>query len=92
VAGTDTGHEGALADASFAVGHPEKLVDFAWRAVPETTVKSKAIVTALYSQPRVAPTGSAARPGDVRDSKRRSVSLMISTASLLAHPPTTGFR
>ena len=51
VAGSDTGHEGDLADASFAVGHPEKLVDFAWRAVHETTVKSKAIVTALYSKP-----------------------------------------
>ena len=51
VAGTDTGHEGGQADASFAVGHPEKLVDFAWRAVHETTVKSKAIVTALYSKP-----------------------------------------
>ena len=52
VAGTDTGHEGGQADASFAVGHPEKLVDFAWRAVHEMTVKSKAIVAAHYSQPR----------------------------------------
>ncbi len=51
VTGSDTGHEGDFADASFAVGHPEKLVDFAWRAVHETTVKSKAIVTALYSKP-----------------------------------------
>ena len=51
VAGTDTGHEGGPADASFAVGHPEKLVDFAWRAVHETTVQSKAMVTALYSEP-----------------------------------------
>ena len=51
VAGTDTGHEGGQADASFAVGHPEKLVDFAWRAVHEMTVKSKALVTAHYSVP-----------------------------------------
>jgi tannase/feruloyl esterase len=51
VAGTNTGHDGGPADASFAVGHPEKLVDFAWRAVHETTVKSKAVVTALYSKP-----------------------------------------
>jgi len=51
VAGSDTGHEGGPADAGFAVGHPEKLVDFAWRAVHETTVQSKAIVTALYSRP-----------------------------------------
>jgi feruloyl esterase len=51
VAGSDTGHEGGMADASFAVGHPEKLVDFAWRAVHETTVKAKAIVAAQYSKP-----------------------------------------
>ena len=51
VAATDTGHEGAMSDASFAVEHSEKLVDFAWRAVHETALHSKAIVTALYSQP-----------------------------------------
>ena len=48
VAGTDTGHEGEGADASFAVGHPEKLVDYAWRAVHEMTVKSKAIIARHY--------------------------------------------
>ena len=51
VAATDTGHEGGAADASFAVGHPEKLVDFGWRAVHEMTVKSKAIVAAHYAAP-----------------------------------------
>ena len=48
VASTDTGHEGDQADASFAVGHPEKLVDFGWRAVHEMTVKSKAIIAQHY--------------------------------------------
>jgi feruloyl esterase len=48
VAGTDTGHEGDGADASFAVGHPEKLVDYAWRAVHEMTLKSKAIIAQHY--------------------------------------------
>ena len=48
VAGTDTGHEGDQADASFAVGHPEKLVDFGWRAVHEMTLKSKAIIAQHY--------------------------------------------
>jgi feruloyl esterase len=43
---TDTGHKGP--DAAFAVGHPEKLVDFAYRAVHEMTVKAKAIIVALY--------------------------------------------
>jgi feruloyl esterase len=47
---TDTGHKGTVADASFALGHPEKLVDFAYRAVHEMTLKSKAIVAAFYQQ------------------------------------------
>lgn len=43
---TDTGHTGA--DASFAVGHPEKLIDFGYRSVHETAVQSKATAAALY--------------------------------------------
>src|SRR5690606_12492440 len=35
-ASTDGGHEGSSSDASFAVGHPEKLVDFGHRALHET--------------------------------------------------------
>jgi feruloyl esterase len=45
-ASTDTGHTGA--NASFAIGHPEKVIDFAYRAVHELAVKSKAIVAAFY--------------------------------------------
>ncbi len=45
-ASTDTGHTGA--DASFAVGHPEKLIDFGYRSVHETAVQGKATVSALY--------------------------------------------
>ena len=45
-AGTDTGHTGPTGD--FAVGHPEKLVDFAYRAIHEMTVSAKAVVTAHY--------------------------------------------
>ncbi|MCX6629210.1 MAG: tannase/feruloyl esterase family alpha/beta hydrolase [Candidatus Solibacter sp.] len=48
-AGTDTGHTGG--SASFAYGHPEKMLDFGWRAVHETTVKGKAIIQALYGNP-----------------------------------------
>jgi feruloyl esterase len=39
-ASTDTGHSGA--NASFAIGHPERIIDFAYRAVHEMAVKSKA--------------------------------------------------
>jgi feruloyl esterase len=45
-ASTDTGHVGNT--ASFALGHPEKLIDFGWRAVHEMTVASKAVVAAHY--------------------------------------------
>src|SRR6185295_10734204 len=44
--GTDTGHVGGNAD--FVAGHPEKLVDFAHRAIHEMTVAAKAIVAAHY--------------------------------------------
>ena len=43
---TDTGHTGT--SASFALGHPEKLIDYAYRSEHEMTVKSKAIITAFY--------------------------------------------
>jgi feruloyl esterase len=45
-AATDTGHVGGNAD--FAVGHPEKLVDFAYRAIHEMTVAAKTIAAARY--------------------------------------------
>jgi feruloyl esterase len=45
-ASTDTGHQGG--SASFALGHPEKLIDYAWRSEHEMTVKAKAIIAAFY--------------------------------------------
>jgi feruloyl esterase len=48
-ASTDTGHMGNTVE--FAVGHPEKLVDFAYRAVHEMTLAAKAVVRAYYAQP-----------------------------------------
>jgi feruloyl esterase len=47
-ASTNTGHDGGLGDASFALGHPEKVIDFGYRAVHEMTVKAKLMVTAYY--------------------------------------------
>jgi feruloyl esterase len=43
---TDTGHTGG--NGSFALGHPEKLIDFAWRSEHEMTLRAKAIVAAFY--------------------------------------------
>src|SRR5215510_1600580 len=45
-AGTDAGHVGDNAD--FVAGHPEKFVDFAYRAIHEMTVTAKAVVAAHY--------------------------------------------
>lgn len=50
-ASTDTGHSGG--SASFGLGHPEKVIDFGWRAVHEMTIAAKPIVAAHYgSGPR----------------------------------------
>lgn len=43
---TDTGHTGG--SGSFALGHPEKLIDFGWRSEHEMVVKSKALIQAFY--------------------------------------------
>src|SRR5262245_37157622 len=47
-ASTDTGHSGS--SGSFALGHPEKVADFAFRAVHETAVKAKALIAAHYGR------------------------------------------
>lgn len=43
---TDTGHLGNT--ASFALGHPQKVYDFAWRSVHEMAATSKALIDAYY--------------------------------------------
>ena len=43
---TDTGHVGG--SASFGMGHPEKVIDFAYRSEHEMAVTSKAIINAFY--------------------------------------------
>jgi feruloyl esterase len=50
VASTDTGHEGKGDDGSYALGHPEKVIDFGYRAVHEMVMKSKAIIAEYYSR------------------------------------------
>src|SRR4029079_15323209 len=43
------GHSGGLW-AEWSIGHPEKLVDFGYRAVHETSVQAKAIVAEFYKR------------------------------------------
>ncbi|HWV92776.1 MAG TPA: tannase/feruloyl esterase family alpha/beta hydrolase [Vicinamibacterales bacterium] len=50
-AATDTGHSDADGPGGvFGLGHPEKIVDFAYRAVHEMTVKSKQLVDEFYGR------------------------------------------
>jgi feruloyl esterase len=49
---TDDGHRttGMMPDASWAIGHPEKLIDFGYRSLHETAILSKTILEAYYSK------------------------------------------
>ena len=47
-AGTDTGHQEQ--GGAWAIGHPEKMIDFGYRATHEMTVKAKQIVNAFYDR------------------------------------------
>ena len=51
---TDMGHTavgGNPFDASWGVGHPEKIIDQGWRAVHELSEKAKLIIAAYYRRP-----------------------------------------
>jgi hypothetical protein len=50
VTATDTGHEAPETDASWALGHPEKLADLGWRAIHETAVAGKRVIAAFYGK------------------------------------------
>jgi len=47
-AATDTGHTGSPIDASWALGHPEKVIDFGYRAIHEMTRVAKIVVQQFY--------------------------------------------
>jgi feruloyl esterase len=51
VANTDTGHQGEQGDFTWAVNHPERLIDYQYRAVHELTLVGKALTTAWYGRP-----------------------------------------
>ena len=47
-AGTDTGHAAAGTDARWALGHPEKITDFGYRAIHEMTETAKTVIREYY--------------------------------------------
>ena len=48
---TDTGHTGTPVDATWALGHPEKVVDFGHRGIHEMTRVAKELSHAYYGKP-----------------------------------------
>jgi feruloyl esterase len=50
VSATNAGHAGGSLDASWALGHREKVADFGWRGIHETAAASKAIIEAYYGK------------------------------------------
>jgi feruloyl esterase len=51
VAATDSGHRGDSLDATWARNHPEKIIDYGYRALRETSHAAKALVRAYYGRP-----------------------------------------
>lgn len=49
-AATDAGHTGSPVDAAWAVGHPEKVIDFGHRGIHEMTRVAKAVVQTYYGK------------------------------------------
>jgi tannase/feruloyl esterase len=47
-ASTDTGHTGTASSGDWALGHPEKLIDFAHRSEHEMTIAAKALIKNFY--------------------------------------------
>ena len=50
-AATDTGHEADGVDASWAFRHAEKVIDFGYRALHDTTQVAKSIIQSFYIHP-----------------------------------------
>jgi Tannase and feruloyl esterase len=49
-AATNTGHTGEGTDASWALGHPEKVTDFGYRGIHAMTETAKAAIKAFYGR------------------------------------------
>jgi hypothetical protein len=47
-AATDTGHNGGATAADWALGHPQKVIDFGYRAIHLTAESAKVLIAAFY--------------------------------------------
>jgi feruloyl esterase len=94
-ASNDTGHRANDngGGGMFGLDHPEKITDFAYRAMHETVVKAKLITVAFYgSAPKLStPITTGARPAEGRGSSKPPASPRISTPSPRALPQIRTF-
>ena len=82
---------GGGTDASWALGHPEKVMDFGYRAIHETAVAAKAAISCvLRRRTRRSRTSIRVRTAAARRSWKRSASRTTTTASSPARRRTTG--
>jgi len=51
VAATDTGHRANAFDASWALNHPEKIIDYGYRSLQETARVARDLVREYYGRP-----------------------------------------
>lgn len=49
-ASTDTGHSGAATDGKWALRHPERAIDYGYRAIHLMTERSKEVIEAFYDR------------------------------------------
>lgn len=63
-AATNTGHSGGGTDASWALGHPEKVADFGYRGIHSMTQVAKSTIKEFYGRgPRASYFGSCSNGG-----------------------------
>jgi pimeloyl-ACP methyl ester carboxylesterase len=51
VAATDTGHHGHAFDATWALNHPEKIIDYGYRSLQETSRAAQELIRTYYRRP-----------------------------------------
>jgi feruloyl esterase len=47
-ASTDTGHAAPMVEGGWALGHPERVIDYSWRSEHEMTLKAKTLIKTFY--------------------------------------------
>ena len=92
VANTDRGHEGDGSDWSFANGHPEKLIDYTYRAAHEMTANPKRSSKLITAKRRDTPIGPAAPPAGNKALLKLSAFRKSMTASSPEPAVATGRR